>query len=177
MFSLFQSSKDPQAAARSAYEFSFKTLGAGEPLPLKQFAGQAILVVNTASKCGLTPQYKALEELYLTHRDQGLVVLGVPSNDFLGQEPGSDADIAAFCERRFGVTFPLASKERVVGDDAHPFYVWARQVFGFLGVPRWNFHKYLINRQGHLVDFFVPTTGPDSARVKEAIEKALAEAP
>jgi glutathione peroxidase len=159
----------------SAYVYSFTTLRGHEPLPLSQFKGQVVLVVNTASQCGFTPQYKALEELYQRYKDQGLVILGVPSNDFGGQEPGTDEQISTFCQVNYGVSFPMVSKEVVSGKNAHPFYLWARQQLGFGTAPKWNFHKYLIDRNGRLVDYFYSTTAPNANRFISAIEKALHE--
>ncbi len=146
----------------------------GEALPLSQFKGKVLLVVNTASECGFTPQYEGLQKLYDTYKDRGLVILGVPSNDFGGQEPGDAKTIAKFCKFNYGVTFPMAGKEVVSGDAAHPFYLWARQTLGFGTAPKWNFHKYLIDRQGHLVDYFNSATSPSSGRLTDAIEKELA---
>jgi glutathione peroxidase len=160
---------------KTAYNFSFKILNNEEPMPLKQFSGKVMLVVNTASHCGFTKQYEGLETLYKLYKDQGLVVIGVPSNDFGQQEPGSAQEIATFCKRNFGVTFPMAEKEVVSGDGAHPFYVWAKQTLGFGTAPKWNFHKYLINRKGELINYFYSTTTPESPRLKKAIEQALLE--
>lgn len=161
----------------SAYAYSFKTLRGQEPLPLAQFQGKVILIVNTASKCGFTSQYAGLESLYQRYKEQGFVVIGVPSNDFGGQEPGTDEEISSFCQVNYGVSFPMASKERVSGKNAHPFYLWAREQLGFGTAPKWNFHKYLIDRNGRLVDYFYSTTGPDAGRFIGAIETALAQAP
>jgi glutathione peroxidase len=163
------------ADGRSAYDFSFAELRGGAPLPLTQFSGKVLLVVNTASKCGFTGQYEGLEKLYETYREQGLVVIGVPSNDFGHQEPGSAEEIASFCKLNYGVTFPVTAKEVVSGDTAHPFYRWAKETLGFGTAPKWNFHKYLINRDGKLVDYFHSTTTPASSRLIEAIEKLLSE--
>jgi glutathione peroxidase len=160
---------------KTAYDFSFNRLMGGETLPLKQFDGKVVLIVNTASHCGFTPQYEGLEKLYTTYQDKGLVVIGVPSNDFGKQEPGSSEEIAHFCKLNYGVTFPMTSKEVVSGDQAHPFYVWAKKTLGFGTAPKWNFHKYLINRHGQLIDYFNSTTSPDAGRVQTAIEKALSE--
>lgn len=173
MFSLFQSPAKAEATHKSAYEFSFKTLMGEEPMPLEQFKGKALLIVNTASRCGFTSQYEGLEKLYTTYEEKGLVVIGVPSNDFGEQEPGSSQEIANFCKLNYGVTFPMTSKEVVSGDTAHPFYQWAKKQLGFGTAPKWNFHKYLINRKGELVDYFNSTTSPESDRIKKAIEKAL----
>jgi glutathione peroxidase len=158
---------------KGAYAFSFKTLLEEKPFPLSQFEGQVLLVVNTASLCGFTPQYDDLEKLYTTYKNQGLVVIGVPSNDFGHQEPGTNLEIESFCKVNYGVSFPMTSKEVVSGQKAHPFYVWAKESFG--SVPKWNFHKYLIDRRGTLIDYFNSTTSPDAKRVCEAIEKALAQ--
>lgn len=163
------------ASAGNAYDFSFKTLIGQKPLPLSQFRGQVILVVNTASQCGFTKQYEGLEALYTRYKDRGLVVVGVPSNDFGGQEPGTNEEIANFCKLNYGVSFPMAAKESVRGNEAHPFYGWAKHTLGFGTAPKWNFHKYLVNRQGTLVDYFNSTTGPENERLVNEIEKLLAE--
>lgn len=157
----------------NASVYSFHTLKNHEALPLSSFLGKVLVIVNTASKCGFTSQYAALETLYEKYKDKGLVVLGVPSNDFGGQEPGSEEEIAQFCQINYGVSFPLTSKEIVSGQNAHPFFLWAKQKLGFGTAPKWNFHKYLINRRGELINYFYPITAPDSARFIKAIEKAL----
>lgn len=158
------------------YDLSFKTID-GQALPLSDFKGKVVLVVNTASQCGFTPQYDGLEKLYETYKDQGLVVLGIPSNDFGGQEPGSEKEIKTFCETRFNIKFPMASKEVVSGSDAHPFYKRAREQLGILSAPRWNFYKYLISRDGHIVGWFASTTKPDSASLVDAVKTELAKQP
>ncbi|MDE1901784.1 MAG: glutathione peroxidase [Alphaproteobacteria bacterium] len=160
---------------KTAYDFTFQKLRENAPLPLSDFEGKVLLIVNTASQCGFTPQYDGLEKLYNTYKDRGLVVIGVPSNDFGGQEPGTSDEIAHFCKINYGVTFPMTKKEVVSGAHAHPFYIWAKQTLGFGTAPKWNFHKYLIDRHGKLIDYFNSTTSPESDRVKKAIEKALAE--
>lgn len=159
--------------ADSAYDYSFQSLIGHHALPLSSFKGKVLLIVNTASKCGFTPQYASLEKLYDTYKDRGLVVIGVPSNDFARQEPGTEEDIAHFCQMNYGVTFPMTTKEIVSGKNAHPFYRWAKQKLGFGTAVKWNFHKYLINRNGELVDYFNSPTSPDAKRVQKAIEKAL----
>ena len=159
---------------KTAYDFSFQKLEEEGGLPLKQFTGKVLLIVNTASQCGFTPQYDGLEKLYEKYKEKGLVIIGVPSNDFGAQEPGSAQEIAHFCKINYGVTFPMAAKEVVSGDEAHPFYLWAKEVLGFGTAPKWNFHKYLIDRHGKLIDYFNSTTAPDANRIKEAIEQALA---
>src|SRR5262249_54993644 len=138
---------EPKPSEKTAYDFSFETL-AGDPMPLSQYRGKALLIVNTASKCGFTPQYKGLQALYDKYKGRGLVVIGVPSNDFGAQEPGSAAEIKSFCELNYGVTFPMTSKYAVTGNSAHAFYKWAYEALGFGAAPKWNFHKYLASRDG-----------------------------
>ena len=159
----------------SAYDYSFTTLIGEEKLPLSQFKGKVVLIVNTASHCGFTKQYTGLQTLYDRYKDKGLVVLGVPANDFGAQEPGTSGEIAEFCKLNYGVTFPMAAKQVVSGDEAHPFYLWARDTLGFGTAPKWNFHKYLIARDGTLVDYFNSTTSPDASRLVEAVEAELAK--
>ncbi|MDI1351891.1 MAG: glutathione peroxidase [bacterium] len=168
-------SNDPLQAPDNAYQFSFHTLIGHEPLPLSSFKGKVVMIVNTASKCGFTPQFAGLEKLYEEFKDRGFVIIGVPSNDFGGQEPGTENEIADFCHINYGVSFPMTAKEIVSGKKAHPFYLWAKQKLGFGTAPKWNFHKYVINRQGELIDYFNSTTSPDAGRVSKVIEKALNE--
>jgi glutathione peroxidase len=156
-----------------AYDFSFETLQ-GQPYPLKDLAGRPMIIVNTASKCGFTPQYKGLETVWTQYKDSGLVVIGVPSNDFGNQEPGSSTDISSFCEINYGVDFPMMSKVHVKGDAAHPFFKWAGAEAGFLARPRWNFFKYFVNKNGELEEWFSSVTSPTSGKFKAAIEKLLA---
>ena len=158
--------------ADNAYEFEFKTID-GAPLPMTTFQDKVVLVVNTASQCGLTPQYEGLEQLYSQYKDQGFVVLGVPCNQFAGQEPGAEAEIKAFCETRFNVDFPLTSKADVKGDAAHPFYRWAKERLGDSAEPVWNFHKLLVGKDGQLIQAFGPRTEPTAPEITDAIEKAL----
>lgn len=177
LMSLFSSSASHAApeGAKTAYDFAFKTLRGEAPMPLAQFKGKVLLIVNTASQCGFTKQYEGLEKLYQEQQGKGLVVIGVPSNDFGGQEPGSSEEIANFCKLNYGVSFPMTSKQVVSGDGAHPFYQWARTELGFGTAPKWNFHKYLVNRQGKLVDHFNSTTSPDSEGLRKAIDAAIEE--
>lgn len=156
----------------SAHEYSFDTID-GQPLPLTTFRDKVVLVVNTASQCGLTPQYDGLEQLYSQYKDRGLVVLGVPCNQFAGQEPGSEAEIKDFCETRFNIDFPLTAKTDVKGDGAHPFYRWAEAQLGDPAVPVWNFHKILVGKSGEALQAFGPRTDPLDSEVTTAIEKAL----
>ena len=161
-----------EGGTQSAYDFSFKAI-TGESLPLNEFRGKVMLVVNTASQCGFTGQYDRLQTVWNKFRDKGLVVLGTPSNDFGNQEPGQEAEIKEFCEVNFNVDFPMTTKVKVRGGDAHPFYHWAVAELGSLAKPRWNFHKYLIDTNGHLVDWFSTPTSPTSGKVITAIEKLL----
>lgn len=156
-------------AGKSAYDFSFTSI-TGEPLPLAQFKGKPVLVVNTASECGFTPQYEELEALWDKYKERGLVVIAVPSNDFGGQEPGSAETIKEFCEVKFGVSFYLTEKYHVKGDEAHPFYVHAREKLGVLAAPKWNFHKYLISPDGQVTDWYASTTSPLDKKIQEKIE-------
>jgi glutathione peroxidase len=155
-----------------AYDFEFHTIDGGH-LPLETYRDKVMLVVNTASQCGLTPQYEGLEKLYSDYKDQGLVVLGVPCNQFAGQEPGTEAEIKDFCETRFNVDFPLTAKADVKGDTAHPFYKWAKEVLGESAEPAWNFHKILVGRDGKLVRSFGPRTEPLDDEVVGAVKAAL----
>ena len=156
----------------SAYDFSFVSIG-GEPMPFSDFKGKVVLVVNTASQCGFTSQYSGLVELWKKYKDKGLVVLAVPSNDFGGQEPGSSDEIKTFCEVTFGVDFPMTAKVSVSGKGAHPFYRWAKTELGRRAKPRWNFHKYVVGKDGKLIDWFGSMTSPGSSRVMKVIENAL----
>ena len=160
--------------AASLHDFTLIGID-GKPMPLQQFDGKVVLLVNTASECGYTGQYEGLEALWLAYKAKGLVVVGVPSNDFGGQEPGQAAEIAIFCKLNYGVTFPLADKTVVKGKTADPVYAWAGQEAGMLGTPKWNFHKYLFARDGKFIDWFSTPTEPMSAKIKVAVEKALAQ--
>ena len=160
------------AYARSAYMFDFTSIE-GTPLSLDGYRGKAVLVVNTASRCGFTPQYAGLQSLWEKYRDRGLVVLGVPSNDFGAQEPGSEGEIKSFCEINFDIDFPMTAKEVVSGDNAHPFYKWSSEALGGLSKPRWNFHKILLDTEGNAVDWFAPTTTPNADKLISAIEAVL----
>lgn len=156
----------------TAHSFDFRTID-GKPLPLKQFQGKAVLVVNTASQCGFTPQYTELQKLWSDYRDKGLVVLGVPSNDFGGQEPGSAEQIKEFCEVNFDVDFPLTEKQVVIGGKAHPFYRWIAAELGEDALPKWNFHKYLIAPDGSIAEVFPSRVKPTDRQVIQAVDAAL----
>ena len=157
----------------SAHDFAFTSID-GKPMPLSGFAGKALLIVNTASFCGFTQQYKGLQALQDAYADKGLVVIGVPSNDFGGQEPGTAGEIKEFCEGAFGITFPLTEKVPVKGDGAHPFYAWAKATLGDKAAPGWNFHKYLVGRDGRLVASFFSGVAPDAKELTAAIDAELA---
>lgn len=156
----------------TAHDFAFTSID-GAPLPLSDFKGKAVLVVNTASKCGLTPQYEGLETLYRENKDHGLVVLGVPSNQFAGQEPGTDAEIKDFCTLNYAVDFPMTAKVDVKDAARHPFYAWAEAALGPTAVPVWNFHKILIGPDGEAVAAFGPRTEPLDPEITSAVAAVL----
>jgi glutathione peroxidase len=174
LLSIFLFASFSMAQAANLHDFTLTGID-GKPMPLQQFDGKVVLLVNTASECGYTGQYEGLEALSLAYKDKGLVVVGVPSNDFGGQEPGKAAEIASFCKLNYGVTFPLADKTVVKGKAADPVYLWAGEQAGMLGRPNWNFHKYLFARDGKFIDWFSTPTEPMSAKIKAAVEKALAQ--
>lgn len=157
----------------SAYDFTFTSIE-GRPLPLSTFEGKVVLVVNTASFCGFTHQYADLQQVWDRYRDRDFVLLGIPSNDFGAQEPGSAEEIKTFCTLNYGIDFPITEKVHVRGDQAHPFYKWAAWHVGSAGTPRWNFHKYLIAADGSLSDWFSTETSPTSREITQAIEAQLA---
>ena len=156
----------------SAYDFQFEAIEGGK-LQLSQWRGKALLVVNVASFCGFTPQYEGLQKLWERYQSRGLVVVGVPSNDFGAQEPKSESEILGFCQGAFGVNFPMTAKQAVSGGQAHPFYLWARDTLGLTSTPRWNFHKYLVGRDGKLIGGFGSSVTPLSDTMINAIEVAL----
>ncbi len=156
----------------NAYDFSFKSID-GKAMPMSGFKGHPVLVVNVASKCGLTPQYEGLVQLYHDLRAKGLVVLGVPSNQFMGQEPGTNEEIQTFCSTTFGVDFPMTEKVDVKGDTAHPMFKWMKSELGEPAEPLWNFHKFLIGKDGRVLQAFNPRIEPMAPEVKQAIEGAL----
>ena len=157
----------------TAYAFSFPGLAGGD-IRLADYAGHPILVANTASLCGFTPQYGGLQELWTEFHDRGLMIVGVPSNDFGAQEPGGATEIAETAQHQYLVTFPMAAKAVVTGPGTHPFYRWAALARP-KDVPRWNFHKYLIGRDGGIADVFASAVEPTDTRVKTAVARALAD--
>ncbi len=178
VFTAFVPAKEAPAAetGQTAHRFELTAID-GAPLPMSRFAGKTVLLVNTASKCGFTPQYDGLQALYERYRDRGFVVLGVPSNDFGNQEPGSEDQIESFCETNFGITFPMTEKVAVTGPNAHPLYAWLVDALGPAAKPRWNFHKILIGPDGRPRDAWPSTTSPSSGNLQARIEKVLAENP
>jgi glutathione peroxidase len=157
----------------TAYGFSFPALEGGD-IRLGDFAGRPFLVVNTASQCGYTPQYGGLQELWNQFHGRGLMIVGVPSNDFGGQEPGGAKEIAETAQHQYGASFPIAAKTVVKGANAHPFYKWAAEARP-KELPRWNFHKYLVGRDGYIADVFAESVEPTDTRIKTAIARALAD--
>ncbi len=160
------------AGVGDGFRFTFDGFD-GKPLPLSRFRGRAILVVNTASRCGYTGQYAGLEKLWQEFGPRGLTVVGVPSNDFGSQEPLEGEAIKNFCSLNFGVTFPLADRTPVIGEEAHPFYKWARETAGSRAIPKWNFHKILLAPDGTVAAAFPSPVTPDAAALHEAIAAAL----
>ncbi len=169
MFSFF--SKGNAQYERLAADFSFVGID-GNVINLAAYKEKVVLVVNVASRCGFTNQYEGLQALWDQFKDQGLIVIGVPSNNFR-QEPGSNKDIKDFCETTFGINFPITEKTDVVGSNAHSFFVWAKKNYGSGAIPKWNFHKIIIGRNGKVVDTFASITKPSSKKFISAIEKAI----
>jgi glutathione peroxidase len=169
------SAGSPQSSVSSVLDVEINTLQGG-PADLAQYAGRAVLVVNVASKCGLTPQYEGLERLHERYVERGFTVLGVPCNQFMGQEPGSAEEIAEFCSATYGVTFPMTEKVEVNGEGRHPLYTRltrAADAEGHSGDVRWNFEKFLVGRDGTVLARFSPQTEPESPEVVAAVEGAL----
>ena len=163
-----------QQMSVSAFDFSFPSIE-GTNLNLSDYQGRVLLIVNTASRCGFTRQYSALQNLWSAYRKEGLVVIGVPSNDFGGQELGTEAEVKQFCEVNFDIDFPMTAITKIKGAQAHEFYKWAEAQVGMLGKPKWNFHKFLVGRDGQIADWFSSVSEPDSPKFRSAIEQALAQ--
>jgi len=165
----------PSATADSytlnAYDFSFKDID-GNDLKFKDYKGKVLLIVNVASKCGFTAQYEGLQAVWDKYKDKDFVLIGIPSNDFY-QEYKDEKDVKNFCERTFGVNFPMTSLNAVRGKDAHPFYKWSKLTYGNKTVPKWNFHKILINKEGKVVSAFSSMTKPTSSKIINLIEENL----
>ena len=158
----------------SAHDHQFDAIDGGA-IALADYAGKAVLIVNTASECGYTPQYADMQALWARYRDKGLVVLGVPSNDFGAQEPGGEADIRAFCAANYGVDFPMTAKQTVVGGDAHAFYRWIVGEIGEGAAPKWNFHKYLVGPDGELAGVWPSDVGPLDDEITGTIAGLIAD--
>jgi len=169
MFSFF--SKGNAQYNQLATEFSFKDIE-GNNINLENYKEKVILVVNVASRCGFTNQYEGLQTLWSEYKSKGLIVVGVPSNNFR-QEPGSNKDIKDFCETTFGIDFPITEKMSVIGKDAHPFFIWAKDNHGSSAVPKWNFHKIIIGKNGKVAQTFSSITKPSSKKFISAIEKEI----
>ena len=169
MFSFLNNSK---ADSKSFYDLSINSID-GDEIKFSNFKEKSILLVNVASNCGFTKQYEDLQKLYELYKSNGLIVLGVPSNQFGNQEPGSEKEIKNFCEANFNITFPMTSKYDVRGNKAHPVYLWAKESYGNSAVPKWNFHKILIDKNGKIQDTFASFTNPMSNKIKKKIEKIL----
>ena len=169
MFSFLNNSK---ADSKSFYDLSINSID-GDEIKFSNFKEKSILLVNVASNCGFTKQYEDLQKLYELYKSNGLIVLGVPSNQFGNQEPGSEKEIKNFCEANFNITFPMTSKYDVRGNKAHPVYLWAKESYGNSAVPKWNFHKILIDKNGKIQNTFASFTNPMSNKIKKEIEKIL----
>ena len=154
-----------------AYNFEFKSID-GNIIHLNQYNNKVIVVVNVASRCGFTNQYEDLQILWEKYKDKNLVIIGVPTNNFK-QEPGSNKEIKKFCETTFGVNFPMTEKIDVIGKNAHPFYKWAKKNYGISAIPKWNFHKIIIKKNGKIAGAFTSLTNPSSAKFNKLIEKEI----
>ena len=170
MFSFFN--KTMSDNSKTFFDFKINSIN-GDNVNLSKYTGNAILLVNVASNCGFTKQYDDLQRLYDEFKDEGLIIVGVPSNQFGGQEPGTDEEIKKFCETNFNITFPITSKYDVKGNNAHPIYLWAKDTFGKSTVPKWNFHKILINKDGEIVETFASFTSPMSKKIINRLKQIL----
>ena len=155
----------------TAYDYEFKGLD-GNLIKLSEFENKVIIVVNVASRCGYTPQYEDLQSLWSNYQDKDLVVIGVPTNNFR-QEPGTNKEIKDFCETNFGITFPMTEKTNVIGKNSHPFYKWAKKNFGIGAIPKWNFHKIVIGKDGKIAETFSSITNPSSQKFLRTIENLI----
>ena len=170
MFTFFN--KGFSDSAKVLFDFKIDSIN-GDQINLSKFKGKTLLIVNVASNCGFTKQYEDLQNLYESYKSKGLIVIGMPSNQFGGQEPGSESEIKNFCETNFNITFQMTSKYDVKGDNAHPIYIWAKETFGKSTVPKWNFHKILINKEGKVEDTFASFTNPMSKKIINKLEEIL----
>jgi len=170
MFSFLN--KSISDSSKTLFDFKIKSIS-GDVISLSKFKGQTLMLVNVASNCGFTKQYDDLQKLYDNYKDKGLIVVGIPSNQFGGQEPGKNSEIKDFCETNFNITFPMTSKYDVKGDSAHPIYLWAKETYGKSTVPKWNFHKILINKDGKVEDTYASFTNPMSKKILKKLEQIL----
>ena len=171
MISLFGNSSNAEYE-KLAYDFEFKDLD-GSALNLSNYKGKVLVVVNVASQCGFKKQYEDMQKIWEKYQEKGLVMIGVPSNDFGKQEPGSNTEIKNFCEAKFGITFPMTEKVSVKGTNAHPFYIWAEKNHGNSAIPKWNFHKIIVDKSGKIADKFSSMTNPSSKKFIKALEKLI----
>tara|TARA_Y100000992_G_C20965784_1_gene350327 strand:+ start:46 stop:591 length:546 start_codon:yes stop_codon:yes gene_type:complete len=169
IFSFINPAKSYQG--KSLYDFSFKSIN-GETIKMDKYKNNVLIVVNVASRCGYTPQYEDLQFVWEKYRENNLIVLGVPTNNFK-QEPGTNEEIKNFCETNFGIDFPMTEKIDVIGTNAHPFYKWAKNNYGLGAIPKWNFHKIVIGKDGKIVDTFASFTKPTSKKFINLIEKEI----
>lgn len=172
IFSITEMSNANDQSQINAYSFKFEDID-GKDVYLSNYKGKVLLIVNTASKCGFVGQYARLQELYDKYKDRGFEIIAVPSNDFGDQELDSAEEIKEFCDTNYKITFPIMNKTHIVGDDAHPFYQWAVSQVSYFGKPKWNFHKFLIGKDGKLVDWYSTATSPLSDNLISAIEEEL----
>ena len=169
MFSFF--SKVTAETNGTAYDFEFNSID-GDLIKLSQYKDKVIVVVNVASRCGYTPQYEDLQRLWTEYKSKNLIVLGIPTNNFR-QEPGNNKEIKDFCETNFGITFPMTEKTNVIGSNSHPFYKWARKDYGIGAIPKWNFHKIIIGKDGKVAETFSSITKPSSIKFIKVIEDLI----
>ena len=157
--------------SKLVYDFEFNSID-GNKIKLSNFKNKVLVIVNVASRCGYTPQYEDLQILWSNYKNKNLIVIGVPTNNFK-QEPGNNKEIKNFCETNFGINFPMTEKTNVIGKDAHPFYKWAKKNHGIAAIPKWNFHKIIIGKNGKVVDTFASFTKPTSDKFLDIIEKEI----
>ena len=169
MFSIFN--KIAAESPNVAYDYEFNSIDGGQ-IKLSDYKDKVIVVVNVASRCGYTPQYEDLQTLYDEYKSRGLIIIGVPTNNFK-QEPGTNNQIKDFCETNFGITFPMTEKINVIGTNSHPFFKWAKEDFGISAIPKWNFHKIIIGKNGKIQDTFASFTKPTSKKFIKLIEKLI----
>ena len=169
MFNFFNSASANYS--NLAYEYTFNGID-GSKIELKDYQNKVIVVVNVASRCGYNPQYEDLKKLRTNFKKKDLIVIGIPTNNFK-QEPGSNKEIQNFCETNFGINFPMTEKIDVIGKNAHPFYIWAKENYGIAAIPKWNFHKIIIGKNGKVVDTFASFTKPSSKKFLKVIESEI----